>query len=295
MHPRSLALLFALALAAPAMAAPTLGFVETFAAPGVNGWMGAIETNPGTGGVDNDGYLRIARTSAAPLGAVSLGPDYAGDWTNANIDKINLWLNDVDANQNLEIHVCVGNSTNFWIYKTGFAPPEHSWSQFSVDLTDSTKFQHLIASDGKGFAAALHEADRLHVRHDTTPFLMSSDAVVGEFGVDDIELTNSTIGVAPLPPSAGRPIELAAPFPNPARGAVACAFDAFDTGAVRVQVIDAAGRIVHAETLPGQAPGRRTWVWNGLDAAGRVAPAGVYRVRVTGPNGGTARSFVRVD
>jgi hypothetical protein len=105
----------------------------------------------------------------------------------------------------------------------------------------------------------------------------------------------SLVGVPPAGAIAGRPVELAAPYPNPARGAIACAFDTFDDGAVRVLVLDAAGRIVRSETLPAAAPGRRVWMWNGLDNRGQVAAAGAYRVRVTGPAGGTSRPFIRVN
>lgn len=281
-----------------ASATPTLGFIEKFPTT-VSGWEGgAAESNPGTGGVDGgaDGYLKITTTTATRLGTYSTNAVYNGDWIGANVNKINLWLNDVGANQALEIHVVVGNASNFWLCNTGFSPPENAWGQFSVDLTDSTNFTHIIAFDGLGFSAALRQADRLHIRHDVAPFTQSASTIAADVGIDNIELTNSLIGIDPLPRSAGtQPIELSAPYPNPTRGAVVCAFEAFDAGAVRVAIIDAAGRLVRTETLPGTSPGRRTWMWDGLDASGRVAPAGVYRVRMTGQAGGTSRPFVKID
>jgi hypothetical protein len=297
MRARSLPLLLLLACATTAAANPTLGFIEKFTAAGISTWGGgATYSNPGAGGVDNDGYLKLARSGfAGQLATHSDGLEYHGNWLAAHVNKINLFLNDVDTNQNLEVHVCIGSASNFWLYKPGFTPPDGQWARFSVDLTDSTKFQQIINLDGGGFAAAIQNVDHLHVRNDTSPYVQSADNVLGDFGVDNIELTSSLIGVDPLPAGAVRPIELSAPYPNPSRGALACAFDVFDAAPVRVQVIDAAGRIVHAETLAGAAPGRRTWAWNGLDAAGRAAPAGVYRVRVTGQAGGMSRPFVRVD
>ena len=293
-------LLFLIAIAIPvgASSAPVLGFVEPFTST-TSTWGGqATYTNPGTGGVGGaaDGYLRLARTGAfgAPLATRSDGLEYHGDWVAANINKIDLWLNDVGTNQNLEVHVVVGNAGNFWLYKTGFAPPENSWGQFSVNLNDSTNFQQIIGA-GESFGSALRNADRLHIRHDTAPFDQAADNVLGDFGIDEISLTNSTIGVAPLPAGGPRPIELSAPYPNPSRGAVVCAFETFDASAVRVAIVDAAGRLVRTETLTGGAPGRRTWMWDGLDSSGRLAAAGVYRVRVTGASGGTSRPFVRLD
>lgn len=283
----------------PAHAGPVLGFIERWDSFGsTSTWSSQAEnTNPSAGGADGpgDGYLRVARTFSAPLGTRSVGPEYAGDWLAANVSLIRLCLNDVDADQALEIHVAIGNSGNFWLYQPGFSPPENAWAQFTVDLTDSSQFVHLINFDGKGFAAALQSVDRVHVRHDVAPYLQNSDSLIGEFGIDNLELTNPLVGVPGPARLARRPVELAAPYPNPARGAVACAFDTFDDSPVRVLVLDATGRIVRSETLPASAPGRRVWLWDGFDDRGRLAPAGSYRVRAAGPAGGTSRPFVRVN
>lgn len=294
------ACLLSLMLATPAVApaAPVLGFIERFNTGTTTTWSSAASnTNPGTGGADGagDGYLRVAQPTVSRLATKSTGPEYTGDWIAANVNKLNLCLNDVDANQPLAIHVCVGNSINFWLYKTAFSPPENSWALYTVDLTDSTNFTQVIGGGIGSFAGALRNTDRVQVRHDNPPFDMPADAMIGEFGIDNVELTNSTIGVEPLPSSAGRPVELSAPYPNPARGAVACAFDAFDESPVRMTIFDAAGRLVRAETLAGAAPGRRTWIWDGLDAQGRLAPAGAYRVRAIGRAGGTSRAIIRVN
>jgi len=295
---RILALLLLL-VPACASAVPTIGFIEKFPTT-VSGWggSGALITNPGAGGVDGagDGYLLLSSTFATHFATRSLGAEYAGDWIAAGVNRVRLSLNDVGANQVWEIHLCIGNPSNFWICKTGLTPPENAWGQFTVDLTDSTNFQHIISFDGLGFAAALRQADRLHIRHDVAPFSQGAHNAIGEYGIDNVELTSTLIGVEPLPASAGvRPIELSAPYPNPTRGAVVCAFETSDASEVRVMILDAAGRLVRSETLPGMAPGRRTWMWDGLDAAGRVTPAGVYRVRVTGQAGGMSRPFVKID
>ena len=293
-------LLLLLFVPASASAAVTLGFIEKFPT-GVGAWAGngASISNPGTGGFDGvgDGYLLLSSlTVANRLAARSDGLEYHGDWINAGVNQIKLYLNDTGGNQDLSIHVVVGNPSNFWLCNTGFAPPEQAWGQFTVDLTDSANFTHIIASDGLGFAAALRNADRLHIRHDIAPYSTGAHTLKGDYGIDNIELTNSLIGVEPLPGASGvRPIELSAPYPNPTRGAVVCAFETSDASDVRVAIIDAAGRLVRSATLPGMAPGRRTWMWDGLDQSGRVAPAGAYRVRVTGKAGGTSRPFVKVD
>jgi hypothetical protein len=219
--------------------------------------------------------------------------EYSGDWWAAGVSLVRLWLNDVGANQDLEIHVVVGNSGNFWECKTGFSPPENGWAPFSVDLSDSNNFTQIINFE-PGFAKALRNADRLQVRHDRAPFVQQPDLLAGEFGIDNVEL-GAAVDVPMRPPVAGLPIELSPPYPNPSRGAVACAFETFDDGIVRIAVTDAAGRIVRVETLPGSGAGRRTWMWNGLDNHGQVTPAGAYRVRITGMSGGTSRPFIRLN
>jgi len=295
----TLAVLIALAsgpFARPAAATPSIGHIQDFNDGTTGGWGSNDQpTNPGTGGLGGagDGYLDIALTTPFHLGARSSDPAYSGDWMGANVNRIKVWLNELDQAHDLEIHLCIGNSGNFWESNVGFAPPTNTWAQFTFDLTDSTQFTHIIAFGG-GFAAALQNADNISLRHDKPPFAQTPKSIAGEFGVDNVELSNTLVDVGRLPAAGLRPVELAPPFPNPSRGAIACALDVFDAAPVRVTVLDARGRILRAETLAGTAPGRRTWMWNGVDDRGRAAPSGVYRVRVTGVAGGMSRPFVLV-
>jgi hypothetical protein len=270
--------------------------VQDFSDGTPGGWLSDDSpTNPGTGGIGGagDGFLDIALASPFHLGAHSTNAAYAGNWIGANVNRIKLWLNELDAAHDLEIHVSIGNSSNLWQSNIGLVPPSGAWAQFTVDLTDSSQFTHIIPFTS-GFAAALQSADGLLIRHDKAPFAQSPDLIAGEFGVDNIELTNTLVGVPPGPTAGLRPVQLAPPFPNPSRGAIACTFEVFDAAAVRITVLDARGRILHAESLAGAAPGRRSWVWNGLDDRGQVAASGVYRVRVVGAAGGMSRPFVLV-
>jgi len=189
-------LLGALSFDSPARSNPTLGFLEAFPpANGVGTWgRGANVSNPGSGGVGGagDGYLLVATTTNANLGANSFGPEYTGNWTAAGIDEVHLWLNDVGADENLEIHFLIGNgNTNFWSYNAGFLPPNHAWAEFVVPLTGPSGWTQ---TRGTGtFAAALQNVDRILVRHDRAPFLASPDPILGDFGLDRILLTNHTV------------------------------------------------------------------------------------------------------
>ncbi len=284
--------------AATAIAQPTLGFREDFpAANGTGTWAGgAIVSNPGTGGLGgiNDGYLVVARDFAAQLGTVSTGPEYQGNWTTTGITQIRLWLTDHGSDEALEIHIGIGNQSNFWQYNPGWLPPSGSWAVFVADLSSSANWTRIIGTTGT-FTQALQLADRLNVRHDNSPYSQQPNPLIGDFGVDHIVLTNGTAGVDDNGPRAGSPIDLAPPFPNPSRGPVTLSIAQREAGPVKIEVVDVGGRRVRAAELASAGAGPRVWMWDGRDDRGaRVAP-GAYRVRATGPSGGTSRSLVRID
>jgi len=296
----ALAALGPFVLVPPAHAGPTVGFIESFPGAGnTGGWDGGSNlSNPGTGGVGGagDGYLVMAHTEfAGRLGTRNLGTDYIGDWLAAGADRVRFSLNDVGADQNLEIHFAIGNVENFWHCNLAFIPPNGAWAEFTVDLRDSANFTHIIANDGFGYRFALAHVDRVLIRHDVAPYVQTPNSILGQVGIDDFKIESTTVDVGDPPPGSGRrAVALAAPFPNPARGATTFAFEAFDDAPVSLAIVDARGRIVRAETLPG-APGLRRWTWDGRDDAGRTTAAGVYRVRAWGPAGGTSRPLVRID
>lgn len=281
----------------PASAEPTIGFVESFTGAGnLADWDSqALRTNPGTGGVGGaaDGYLHLARTFDASLGARNVTTNYAGNWLTAGVNRVRFSLNDVEANQDLEIHFLIGNSGNFWQYDTGFIPPENAWGEFTVDLRDTANFTRVIGFLDETYSTALQTADRILIRHDMAPYMQTPNPITGEFGLDEIKLEQSLVGIDPLAPGPrARPVMLAPPFPNPSRGSAVFSFETFDGGPVTLSVVDARGRIVRRETVAPGTAGRHAWTWDGRDAGGRLAAAGAYRVRAWGPAGGTSRALV---
>jgi flagellar hook capping protein FlgD len=284
-------------LAGVAMAAPTLGFVENWPGTSTQGWNSqAVNVNPGTGGVGgaSDGFLRVSTPSPTThnLGTVSFGAEYNGNWTAAGITQVHVRLNDVGVDDPLEIHFAIGNSTNFWHYDVGFVPPHGQWAEFVVDLSSLGNWQQIIGTGT--FAQALQAVDRVHIRHDKPPFMQAPDPLDGDFGIDHLLLTNGTVGVPPVP-GVERPLRLSAPAPNPSRGPVMFSLDVYDGGPVRLEIVDAAGRLVRRTELAAAEPGSRTWTWDGRDANGHATPAGVYRVRAMGRSGGMSRGLVRVQ
>jgi hypothetical protein len=96
-------------------------------------------------------------------------------------------------------------------------------------------------------------------------------------------------------PPSPRALHLAGPAPNLSPGDVTLALQLFESGPVRIEILDAASRLVRRALLASEGPGSRAWTWDGRDGGGRAAPAGHYRVRATGPSGGMSRALVRVD
>ena len=75
-------------------------------------------------------------------------------------------------------------------------------------------------------------------------------------------------------------VRLAPASPNPSTGEVALHFTLSQRAAVRLAVLDLAGR--HVRTLADGvlAPGEHALRWNGLDDEGHAAGAGIYFVRL---------------
>lgn len=82
------------------------------------------------------------------------------------------------------------------------------------------------------------------------------------------------------PPAAGIVVEPGTP--NPFNPRTTVAFTLASATTVRVSVVDAAGREVATLLRGALEAGRHAVEWDGLDAAGRAAPSGVYLVRVEG-------------
>jgi hypothetical protein len=180
-----------------AIAQPTPGFVEDFTS-GIGDFGGAATvTNPGTGGVDGagDGFLHIARATAAQLGARAASGPLTGNYVVGGVERMRFWLNDVDADQDLEINFLIGNTENFWRFNTPFVPPEDAWAEFEVDFTTPSSWTQLF---GIGtFEEALQTVNRVLFRHDLAPYTQQPDPIAGEFGVDRIELIGAGHPVDP--------------------------------------------------------------------------------------------------
>ncbi len=96
--------------------------------------------------------------------------------------------------------------------------------------------------------------------------------------------------IAALDISVTPAFRLAAPRPNPFHASTRIEWSG-TPGEVRVRVFDVAGRMILGRTVAGGADG---FVWDGRDDRGRVAPPGLYFLRVAGTEGAAVRRVVKL-
>jgi len=96
----------------------------------------------------------------------------------------------------------------------------------------------------------------------------------------EMVLMDSTTSVPSTPVSL-----LGLPYPNPSPGPVQVRWDGPGRPS-RLEVFDPAGRLLRSLAWPSSGPPLAGW--DGLDAAGRRAPSGVYRLRAVGAEGGAS-------
>jgi hypothetical protein len=97
--------------------------------------------------------------------------------------------------------------------------------------------------------------------------------------------------------SAGARASLEAPWPAPSSGAVELAYRLARPSTLRLAIYDARGREVRmlVDARSGvRAAGPARAAWDGRDAQGRLAPAGVYFVRLDAGGEQASRRFVRL-
>ncbi|MBI1798985.1 MAG: immune inhibitor A [Candidatus Eisenbacteria bacterium] len=118
-------------------------------------------------------------------------------------------------------------------------------------------------------------------------FRLTSDggAEYEGFNFDSLRVTlyDPASQPAPLAVGDGPPVamlELAPPAPNPAVSRARFVFALPQSGAVRLEVLDLAGRIVRRLASGPLAPGRYARGWDLSDEAGRRVPPGIYFARL---------------
>jgi hypothetical protein len=78
--------------------------------------------------------------------------------------------------------------------------------------------------------------------------------------------------------------------PNPGAGRTSVRYALPTSGAAAIAIYDASGRLVRTMASGRQVAGEHTMNWDGRDASGRLVPAGVYHVRMTGVAAATTQA-----
>ena len=187
------------AVLAHAAHAATPGFVEDFNS-GTGGFGGgSTVTQVASGGVGgaSDGFLQVSNAAPSNLGTFSQAAPLVGNLPADHVTGYSFWLRDVGANNNHVIHVGIGTAfTNFWLSVPGFVPPDGTWQQFSVDVTDPSQWVQIIGSGT--FQQAVGNTTHLLFRHDLPPLMQNPDPASGDFGLDRIQVLP-----APVPAVSG--------------------------------------------------------------------------------------------
>jgi len=119
------------------------------------------------------------------------------------------------------------------------------------------------------------------------------DGSLVEAAVDDVRVLDFTQVLA-AGPAALPPLALSAPAPNPFGSLTRFQFAMPATGRASVRVFDVHGRMIRTLADGDFAAGRHALEWNGLDAAGHPASAGVFFVRLETAFGGAVTRVARV-
>ena len=109
------------------------------------------------------------------------------------------------------------------------------------------------------------------------------------------KLDLNTISLAAPPTASTSKLALAAPAPNPARGAASIAFSVGSRSQVDVSIFDAAGRRVRVLTRGAREAGRFTLLWDARDERGSRVRSGVYFVRASDGSASRTERLVLAD
>jgi hypothetical protein len=151
------------------------------------------------------------------------------------------------------------------------------------------------SGDGGGYWYALGVGMPVQVIADLVLHTSTRQLFAFTHGRSALKLDLGAMPVSTAPGAPGERLALSAPWPNPARGSVRATLDLPRNEHVEVAVFDVLGRHVATTFAGSPGAGRHAIAWNGRDAAGRPARAGVYFVRASAGGAIVSRRVVLAD
>lgn len=182
--------------------------------------------------------------------------------------------------------ILVGNGVTL-VYDMATVP-EGSFTPYSVPFSETGwKIGSLVGLQPtpEEFRSVLASVTKLYIRAE---YQLGPDT---QF-LDNVTLSGGAVGVE----SGARPPRLTVqlPSPNPSRGAVNVQFVSPVSGGGTVEIFDASGRQVAALARGHFSAGPHVLRWDGRDANGIMAAAGLYWVRVRVGSEIASRAIVRI-
>jgi hypothetical protein len=194
--------------------------------------------------------------------------------------------------------VSVGNGTTTLASVLLNSTLQPGWGFIAVGVRFSSTEEDngwCLVSGPEANADVLWEYDPFMTAHPNPETLFNFNSAPVAFFYVVVEGTPvPNVGVEP--PSPARSLELAAPWPNPARRKAHVRFRLPGAAEVRAEVFDMAGRRV--ATLIGGEPfdaGEHQVSWEGRDGSGQQVTAGIYQIRVTAGEAQAVRKIVMVE
>ncbi len=151
------------------------------------------------------------------------------------------------------------------------------------------------SADGGGYWYALGTGLPVQVIADLVLHAGTRQLFAFTHGRSAWSLDLSAMPVAVAPGIAPLRFALSAAWPNPSRGVVTATLDLPRNERVEVAVFDALGRRVATPLSGAPGAGRHAVAWDGRDASGRPARAGVYFLRASAGGATVSRRVVLAD
>ena len=177
-----------------------------------------------------------------------------------------------------------------------------TWSASDNVGVDSVTVDYSVGSAGGPWLTVARGLDNTGTVDWTLP-ASAADSVwvrvlawdaAGNVGSDSsasaLSIVLSPTGVGDGGPAA---LALARPSPNPSRGAALLRFSLPQSGSVRLEIVDIAGRVLLRDEAD-RAAGEHSLRWDGSGPRGETGGAGLYFVRLTTPWGTRTQRLVRL-
>lgn len=284
-------------------------FTDDFAA-GLDPLYWTVEADPPFNLDDSQGDVRLARSQGGEYTLQAIHVKYRGTaqgdfdvsvvFRDAVIDQVDgLPGNQVQLNARFggQLFALVrsdeptGGGHNHHV----FLSPPNVWVGAMPDA--STEGVMRIRRTGSVVEASIHGVPFYSGLFNAEPttdlsFTLQSNETVDAISVtfDDFSLSADLV-TATEPSPLPSPIAVLPPWPSPTGGPSRLAFELAGPQAIRIGVYDLRGRLVRKLLQGWSLVGLHSVVWDGKDARGQTAAAGVYLYRITS---GTQRESQRV-